>query len=135
MKWSAGPTQKAVIGVKVLDVHRGEELMFDEHGGRHYFAGKNVQRKTDDALSILFGEVGDRSDQPRARYAQFATCFRLAVLSDDGAFADSPGLGFAQMLAHPFKDSLELPVAVDINGPALISGIARHAENRRDRAI
>ena len=67
--------RQAVVGIDVIDRLRRDELVFDEHGWRHRPAMEDIECDGDDFGAVLFGEVRDRADQPRAGFAQFGAAF------------------------------------------------------------
>src|SRR5262249_59356942 len=95
-----------------------------------------------DFVAVFFGEVSDRSDEPRARLPQFGPPFRRRVMADDRAGVgppgfleraesaerarivdraddDAPRLADAQVLAHRLATVADHAVAVEIGDPPI----------------
>src|SRR6186713_1045611 len=132
-----------IVRVDVIDVFRRDELMLDEDGWRNRPAMKDIQGHGDDVGAVLFGEVGDRSDQARAWCAKLGAAFRGRVLTHDRAALAAPGFlqraqcterawvidranqkalrtGRPQMSPHGFEALAQLAVPFEIRDLAVL---------------
>src|SRR5688500_5885873 len=78
---SAGHLHQLVVRVDVVDVLRRHQLMFHEDRRRHRTAVQDVEREREDLGAVLFREVRDRPDQPRARLAQLLASLGRGILA------------------------------------------------------
>ena len=78
--------QQAVVGVEVVHVVGGNDLVGGEDGRRHGLAREKIESQLEQAVAVLLREVGDRGDQTGTGAAQLGASFGLGVLADDGAF-------------------------------------------------
>src|SRR5262249_19927188 len=120
---------------------------------------EDVEREGDDVIAVLLGEVGDRSDEARARLPQLGAALDRRVLTHDrAAFTaagflkgakraerarivdradeNAPRLARAEMATHGFEAVAEHAVAVDRRHATLVERRTRlfHADQHAGEA-
>src|ERR1019366_6762787 len=74
-------TEQAIVGIHVVDVIAGDELVLHEDGGRCRLLGQNIEGKVDDSVSVTLGEKSHRTNKWGARFAKFGPALPIGVLA------------------------------------------------------